>query len=135
LLSGAGGSNCNFRLFLDSVQKNAVIQDTVGVAFAEMQKVFGILGDVNRTSATGGYIANATASDFSTNAYAYANYYFVGGQNCTKINENMALTGSAVNNVQFIVDTSVSASTVVNAIAWHQRILTIAADGSASILL
>jgi hypothetical protein len=129
------GGQANFRLFLDSVQKNAVIQDTVGVAYAEMQKVFGILSDVSRTSANGGSLAYNTASDFGTTANSYVNQYFVGGQNCTKVNEAMALTGSAVNNVQFIVDTGATACSVINALAWHQRILTIGADGSASVLL
>lgn len=132
---GSLGGNSNFRVFLDSIQKNAVVIDTIPVAYAEMQKVFGILGDVTRTSANGGIVTAVTASDFTTSAYNYATYYFVGGFNTTKVNETMALTGSAVNNLQIILDTAGNGATVVNVLAWHQRILTVSADGSASILL
>lgn len=141
LATGGALPNGNFRLFLDSVQKNSVIQDTIGCAYSEMQKCFGILGDVSRTSANGGVFCapgvapGAVPTTYTTSANTYNNNYFVGGQNCTKVNENMALTGSAVNNVQFILDTTANACTVILALAWHQRILTIAADGSASILL
>jgi hypothetical protein len=47
----------------------------------------------------------------------------------------MALTGSAVNQVQAIIDTQNTACTTINVLAWHQRILTIGADGSCSVLL
>jgi len=136
LASATGGSlnGGNFRLFLDSIQKNAVIIDTAPVAYAEMQKCFGLLGDVSRTTGSGGVLAYGT-TDYTVGAVQYVNNFFVGGVNTTKVNECMALTGSAVNQLQAILDTQNAACTVVNVLAWHQRILTIGADGSASVLL
>lgn len=134
-LAGNGSLNGgNFRLFLDSIQKNAVIIDTAPVAYAEMQKCFGLLGDVSRTTGSGGVLAYDT-TDYTVGAVQYVNNFFVGGLNCTKVNECMALTGSAVNQIQAIVDTQNATCTVINVLAWHQRILTIGADGSASVLL
>jgi hypothetical protein len=134
-LAGNGSLNGgNFRLFLDSIQKNAVIIDTAPVAYAEMQKCFGLLGDVTRTTGAGG-IVTYNATDYTVNATTYVNNYFVGGVNVTKVNESMALTGSAVNQVQAIIDTQNTACSTINVLAWHQRILTIGADGSCSVLL
>jgi hypothetical protein len=134
-LAGNGSLNGgNFRLFLDSIQKNAVIIDTAPVAYAEMQKCFGLLGDVTRTTGAGGVLAYDT-TDYSVNATTYTANYFVGGVNVTKVNESMALTGSAVNQVQAIIDTQGTACSTINVLAWHQRILTIGADGSCSVLL
>lgn len=134
-LAGNGSLNGgNFRLFLDSIQKNAVIIDTAPVAYAEMQKCFGLLGDVTRTTGAGGILAYGT-TNYAVNATNYTANYFVGGVNVTKVNESMALTGSAVNQVQAIIDTQGTACSVINALAWHQRILTIGADGSCSVLL
>lgn len=134
-LAGNGSLNGgNFRLFLDSIQKNAVIIDTAPVAYAEMQKCFGLLGDVTRTTGAGGILAYGT-TNYAVNATNYTANYFVGGVNVTKVNESMALTGSAVNQLQAIVDTQGTACSVINALAWHQRILTIGADGSCSVLL
>ena len=136
LAAATGGSlnGGNFRLFLDSIQKNAVIIDTAPVAYAELQKCFGLLGDVSRTTGSGGILAYST-TDYSVNATNYTANFFVGGVNVTKVNESMALTGSAVNQVQAIVDTQNANCTVINVLAWHQRILTIGADGSCSVLL
>jgi hypothetical protein len=136
LAAGTGGSlnGGNFRLFLDSIQKNAVIIDTAPTSYAEMQKCFGLLGDVSRTTGAGGVLAYTT-TDYSINATTYTQNYFVGGVNVTKVNESMALTGSAVNQVQAIIDTQNTACSVINVLAWHQRILTIGADGSCSVLL
>ena len=128
-------ANNNFRLFLDGQQQNSVIQDTTAVRYSEQQKVWGLLGDVNRTSASGGVLLAGAATTYVVNPAQYENYFFVGGQNCQKINENMAMTGSQVNNVSFILETGNNTASVVLANCWHQRILVIDGAGSANIVL
>lgn len=132
---GVNTNLSNFRLFLDGQQQNSVIQDTTAVRFGEQQKVWGALGDVNRTSASGGIVSAGAATTYVTSPVAYENFFFVGGQNCQKINENMAMTGSQVNNISFILETANNTGTVILANAWHQRILVIDGAGSANIVL
>jgi hypothetical protein len=128
-------ANNNFRLFLDGQQQNSVIQDTSAVRFAEQQKVWGLLGSVERTSASGGVVSPNAATTYVTAPSQYETYFFVGGQNCVKINESMAMTGSQVNNVSFILETGNNTGTIVLANAWHQRILVVDGNGGASIVL
>ena len=128
-------ANCNFRLFLDGQQQNAVIQDTSAVRYAELQKVFGLLGDVTRTSASGGVLTANSSTTYAVGPPQYEVFFFVGGQNCVKVNESMAMTGSQVNNVSFILETGNNAGTIILANAWHQRILVIDGNGGASIVL
>ena len=129
-------ANNNFRLMVDGVQQNSVILDTCSSRFSELQKVFGILGDVSRTSATGGILAANTASSFITSPIAYETYSFVGGLNTMKVSDgNLAFSGTAANTVQLMIDTGNNTGTLVTVNAWHQRILVISADGSTSIVL
>jgi hypothetical protein len=129
-------TNNNLRLFVDGVQVNSVILDTVSARFSEMQKVFGLLGDVNRTSGTTGAIAAATASTFVTSPVAYELYSFVGGLNTMKISDgSLAFSGTAANTVQFMLDTGNNTASLVTLNAFHQRILVIDAGGNCSIVL
>ena len=131
---GTIGNN-NFRLFLDGQQQASVVQDTSAVRFAEQQKCWGTLGDVTRTSASGGLLSAGATTSYIVSPAQYETYFFVGGQNCVKINENMAMTGSQVNNVSFILETGNNTASIVLANAWHQRILVIDSNGGASIVL
>jgi hypothetical protein len=124
----------NFRLFLDGQQQNSVIQDSSAVRYAQMTSVFGLLTDVTRTTGAGGVIAYGT-TDYTKSPVTYEANYFVGGQSCAKINECMAMTGSQVNNLSMIIETSQSNAGTYLANAWHDRILVIDASGSASIIL
>ena len=124
----------NFRLFLDGQQQSSATQDTAAVRYAHQQNVFGLLTDVVRTSGSGGIIAYST-TDYTVSPLNYETISFVGGQTATKINECMAMTGSQVNNCSFILDTTGNTGTVVLCCAWHDRILVVDANGSASIIL
>ena len=124
----------NFRLFLDGQQQNSVIQDSTAVRYAQMTSVFGLLTDVNRTTGAGGVIADGT-TDYTKSPLTYEANYFVGGQSCAKINECMAMTGSQVNNLTMIIETSGSNAGTYLANAWHDRIMVVDASGSASIIL
>lgn len=129
-------TNNNFRLMVDGSQVNSVILDTVSTRFSEMQKVFGLLGDVNRTSGTTGAIAAATASTFITSPVAYESYSFVGGLNTMKVSDGaLAFSGTSANTVQLMLDTGNNTASLVTVNAFHQRILLVASDGSASIVL
>jgi hypothetical protein len=126
----------NFRLFLDGQQQNSVIQDSTAVRYAQMTSVFGLLTDVNRTTGAGGVFGAAGAvTDYVKTPVTYEQNYFVGGQSCAKINECMAMTGSQVNNLTMIIETSGSNAGTYLANAWHDRIMVVDASGSASIIL
>jgi hypothetical protein len=131
---GTIGNN-NFRLFTDGAQQASVVQDTSAVRFAEQQKCWGTLGDVTRTSASGGVLTANAATTYVVNPAQYETYFFVGGQNTVKINENMAMTGTQVNNVSFILETGNNTASIILANAWHQRIMVIDGSGGASIVL
>jgi hypothetical protein len=135
--NAVNGAGANFRLFLDGQQQNSVMQDTSAVRYAQMTSVFGLLTDVNRTTGAGAEITIADgATAYSRNPTTYEANYFVGGQGCAKVNESLAMTGSQVNNVSMIVETSGStANSVIVCNAWHDRILVIDGAGSASIIL
>lgn len=124
----------NFRLFLDGQQQNSVIQDSTAVRYAQMTSVFGLLTDVNRTTGAGGIIADGT-TNYDKTPVTYEQNYFVGGQSCAKINECMAMTGSQVNNLSLIIETSGANNGTFLCNAWHDRIMVVDASGSASIIL
>jgi hypothetical protein len=101
-----------------------------------MTSVFGLLTDVNRTTGAGGVFGAAgAATDYTKSPITYESNYFVGGQSCAKINECMAMTGSQVNNLTMIIETSQSNAGTYLANAWHDRIMVVDASGSASIIL
>jgi hypothetical protein len=131
LISNTGS---NFRLFLDGQQQNSVIQDSSAVRYAQMTSVFGLLTDVNRTTSSGGVITYG-ATDYSKSPVTYEANNFVGGQSCAKINECMAMTGSQVNNLSLIIESSQANAGTFVCNAWHDRIMVIDASGSASIIL
>lgn len=129
-------TNNNMRLMVDGSQVNSVILDTVSARFSELQKVFGLLGSVDRTSGTCGAIAANAASTFVTSPVAYELYSFVGGLNTMKVSDGaLAFSGTAANTVQVMLDTGNNTASLVTLNAFHQRILLVAADGSASIVL
>jgi len=134
VVGGVLAQGGNFRLFLDGQQQSSTVQDTTAVRYAHQQNVFGLLTDVVRTSGSGGIIAFGT-TDYTVTPLNYESVSFVGGQTATKINECMAMTGSQVNNVSFILDTLGNAGTVLLCCAWHDRIMVVDANGSASIIL
>jgi hypothetical protein len=134
--NAVNGAGANFRLFLDGQQQNSVVQDTSAVRYAQMTSVFGLLTDVNRTTGASGEFSTVDGTtSYTRNNTTYESNYFVGGQGCAKVNESLAMTGSQVNNVSMILETSGNTASVVVCNAWHDRILVIDGSGSASIIL
>lgn len=129
-------TNNNFRLMVDGVQQNSVILDNPSVRYSELAKVFGLLGDVSRTSGTCGDLLASQASSFITSPVNYETRSFVGGLNTMKVSDGaLAFSGTAANTVQIMLDTGNNTASLVTLNAWHQRILVVAADGSCSIVL
>lgn len=129
-------SASNFRLLLDGTQQSSLIQNSAASRYASMQCAFGMLGDVTHTSASGGsnFEADGTASLFNVDAETYNSVSFLGGQGCTKVNESLAMSGSAVSQVTIIVETTGSTASTLFLTLWHQRILAIDAAGTANII-
>jgi hypothetical protein len=124
----------NFRLFVDGQQQSSMVQDSNSSRFASQQSVFGLLTDVNRSVASGGVLTIST-TDYSTSPANYDTIYFVGGQGCLRVNEYQTMAGSQANNLSLIIETDLTAGTVVQANAWHDRILVIDGAGSCNIVL
>lgn len=129
-------TNNNFRLMVDGVQQNSVILDTPAVRYSELAKVFGLLGDVSRTSGTCGLLVANTAASFITSPVIYETVSFVGGLNTMKVSDGaLAFSGTAANTIQIMLDTGNNAATLVTLNAWHQRILVIDSTGNCSVVL
>lgn len=128
-------TNNNFRLMIDGQQQQSAIMDTSAIRFAELQKCFGTLGDVSRTSSSTGLLVAGMPGQFTITPQLYENSCFVGGLNTTKCQENLAFTGTACNQISLMLDTGNANTTLVLCNAWHQRILVCSPDGSVSIVL
>jgi hypothetical protein len=129
-------ANNNMRLMIDGVQQNSVILDTPSVRYSELAKVFGLLGDVSRTSGTCGDLTANTASSFITSPVNYETRSFVGGLNTMKVSDGaLAFSGTAANTVQFMLDTGNNTASLVVLNAFHQRILVIDSSGNCSVVL
>jgi hypothetical protein len=124
----------NTRLFLDGMQQSAVVVDTSAARYASQQQVFGLLTDVGRSVVSGGIITYG-ATNYQTNAHSYDNHFYVGGQACHKVAENLAMTGSQCNQLSLIIETNQNVATVLYCNAWHDRLMVIDANGSANIVL
>jgi hypothetical protein len=132
--NAVNGAGANFRLFIDGQQSSSIIQDTSSSRYACMSNVFGLIGDVNRSTSAGGEVTyNTTAYTVSPTTYE-ANY-FVGGASTQKTNGQLAMTGVQCNNLSFIVETSANTATVIYANCWHDRIMIIDSNGTASIVI
>ena len=132
----------NVRLFLDGMQQSAVVVDSSASRYASQQQVFGLLTDVSRSATSGGILpvaasnyANFGTTNYQTNAHSYDNHFFVGGQACHKVSENLAMTGSQCNQLSLIIETNNANATVLYCNAWHDRLMVVDANGSANIVL
>ena len=124
----------NMRLFIDGQQQSSMVQDSTSARYASQQGVFGLLTDVSRSVCSGGILAYGT-TEYATNARNYESTYFVGGQGCLRVNEYQAMAGSQANNLSVIIETDGTACTVIQANAFHDRILVIDGAGSCNIVL
>jgi hypothetical protein len=124
----------NVRLFLDGMQQSAVVVDSSSARFSAQQQVFSILTDISRSACSGGILAYGT-TNYQTNAHSYDNHFYVGGQACHKVVENLAMTGSQCNQLSLIIETDTANGTVLYCNAWHDRLMVIDANGSANIVL
>ena len=124
----------NVRLFLDGMQQSAVVVDSSSARFSSQQQVFSLLTDVSRSACSGGILAYGV-TNYQTNAHSYDNHFFVGGQACHKVTENLAMTGSQCNQLSLIIETDTSSGTILYCNAWHDRLMVIDANGSANIVL
>ena len=124
----------NIRLFLDGMQQSAVVLDSSAAAYASQQQVFGLLTDVSRSCVSGGILTFGT-TNYMVNAQTYENNFYVSGQACHKVAENLAMTGSQCNQLSLIIETTNSTGTVLYCNAWHDRLMVVDANGSANIVL
>ena len=114
-----GDTQTNFRLYLDGRQINNFNLDTTPVIFAEMNRTLHNMFDTNTTS-----ISDATT---------YLDTYFLGGVNTNRFNELMAMTGTPVQNINFILENAGGAFNVyVNII--YDQLLVIDVTGQVSIV-
>lgn len=124
----------NFRMMVDGSQQSSVVLDSSASRYISQQQVFGLATDVSRSVTSGGIITYG-ATSYAVTSQTYDNNFFVGGQACHKVAENLAMTGSQCNQLSLIIETDGVAGTVIYANAWHDRILALSADGSANIIL
>lgn len=124
----------NFRLFIDGNQQAGLVQDSTSSRFASQQQIFGLLTDVSRSVCSGGVLGYGT-TDLTTTPKNYEANYFLGGQGCIKVNECLAMSGTQANNLSIIIETDQAVATVIQANAWHDRILVVDANGSCNIVL
>lgn len=133
--NAVNGAGCNFRLFVDGQQSSSIIQDTSSSRYACMSNVFGLIGDVNRSTSAGGDAIAYGTTAYTVSPITYEANYFVGGASTSKTNGQLALTGTQCNNLSFILETSAANATVIYANCWHDRIMIVDANGTASIVI
>jgi hypothetical protein len=106
----------DFRLYLDGRLINSFAMDTGAAIYAEMNRTFGNMFDSNITTNSG------SAATYLTN-------YFTGGISCNRVSDVMAMTGSAAQNINFVL-TSAGGNNNTYIVVLFDQILTIDVTGN-----
>lgn len=123
------GTTSDFIVLLDGQRMNNMRIGDVATAYSEMNKCFGNLNDPSQTFA----LANST---LATAISGYTGQAFLGGVNCTRFNELLAMAGSPAQNIQFSLTTagSEAAADLVYYFIIYETILTIDNMGNAVLI-
>jgi hypothetical protein len=124
----------DFRVLLDGQQMLNMQLNSIPVMYTEMNKCFGNQFDPNLTFAlaadnAGGATTSATETNYKTKG-------FLGGVNCNRFNELMAMTGTPAQNIQWTLQTngSEAAGDIVYYFILYETILTIDGAGNATLI-
>lgn len=129
LISRTFGTTSDFIVLLDGQRMNNMRISDAATAYSEMNKCLGNLNDPVMTFA----LANATLATTQT---AYSSQAFLGGVNCTRFNELLAMAGSPAQNIQFTLTTAggENAADLVYYFIVYETILTIDNAGNAVLI-
>ena len=126
----------NLRCFIDGQQTSSLVQDTVASQFAQLQKCFGLLGDVSRTTAAPGIVStyNNDYSHQDVTGVTYSTLYYAAGEGFMRITDSgFALNGSPVVQFQSILD-GLTGPVTVTQFFFHDLQLAIDMNGQCSII-
>lgn len=125
--SGTFDTSSDFVVLLDGQRMNNMRISDAATAYSEMNKCFGNLNDPSQTFA----LANATIATTQT---AYTTQAFLGGVNCTRFNELLAMAGSPAQNIQFSLSATSNTLNLVYYFIIYETILTIDNMGNAVLI-
>lgn len=115
-------------ILLDGKRVNQYQLNDLTTQYMELQKAFGVLGDVTQTFALGVDSRSTTFDNYRTVGYA-------SGVNCNRFMENMALTGMSANNVTVEYTTAGNtAGCATYVFVVYNTILTISASGDVQLM-